>query len=52
MIFMSSTQALRPVILGVETQPTPQSPAELYLDLMKKVLTRALTANEMQRHTI
>ena len=52
MIFMSSTHASRPVILGVETQPTPRSPAELYVDLMKKILTRALTANEMQRQTI
>jgi O-methyltransferase len=38
--------------LSVQTQPTPQSPVELYLDLMKKVLTRALTANGMERHTI
>ena len=52
MILMSSSQALRPVTLGVETLPTPQSLAELYLDLMKKVLTRALTANKMQRQTI
>ncbi len=41
-----------PVILSVRTQPTPQTPAELYLDLMKKVLTRVLTATGMERHTI
>ena len=41
-----------PVILSVHTQPTPRDPAELYLDLMKKVLTRALIAKGMERHTI
>jgi hypothetical protein len=37
---------------SVQTQPTPQNPVELYLDLMKKVLTRALTANGLEQHTI
>jgi O-methyltransferase len=40
------------MILSVRTEPTPRSPAELYLDVMKKVLTRALTANGLERHTI
>jgi O-methyltransferase len=41
-----------PVILSVDIQPTPRTPPELYLDLMKKVLTRALLATGMERHTI
>ena len=49
---MSSTLSGAPVILSVQTHPTPRTPAELYLDLMKKVLTRALTATGMERHTI
>ena len=36
----------------VLTEPTPRTPTELYLDLMKKVLTRAQTANGLERHTI
>jgi O-methyltransferase len=49
---MSSQLKVAPGGLSVPTQPTPQTPAELYLDLMKKVVTRALTANGMERHTI
>jgi hypothetical protein len=41
-----------PVTLSVDTHPKPQNAAELYLDLMKKVLTRALMATGMERHTI
>jgi len=41
-----------PVVLSVHTQPTPQTAPELYLDLMKKILTRALLATGMARHTI
>lgn len=39
-------------ILSVQTSPKPQTAAELYLDLMKKVLTRAITANGVERHTL
>ena len=46
-----STQHVAPVVLSVHTT-APRSPAELYLDLMKKVLTRAVTATGMERHTI
>jgi len=49
---MSSRLKFAPVVLSVHTQPKPRTPTELYLDLMKKVLTRALTANGMERHTI
>ena len=49
---MSSNSQLTPVSISVHTEPTPQTPAELYLDLMKKILTRALTANGTDRHTI
>jgi O-methyltransferase len=49
---MASRVPAAPVILSVDTQPKPRTPSELYLDLMKKVLTRALTANGMERHTI
>ena len=45
-------QDAAPVVLSVHTQPTPRTPDELYLDLMKKVLTRAQTANGMERHKI
>lgn len=38
--------------LGVHTEPTPRTPSELYLDLIKKVLTRSLIATGMERHTI
>lgn len=41
-----------PVILSVPTEPTPRTPEELYLDLMKKILSRALIANRIERHTI
>jgi O-methyltransferase len=41
-----------PIVLSVHTQPKPQTPSELYLDLMKKILTRALTAKGIERHTI
>ena len=40
------------MVLSVHTHPTPQTPPELYLDLMKKVLTRALIAKRMERHSI
>jgi hypothetical protein len=49
---MSSKPQTAPVILSVHTQPTPRDASELYLDLMKKVLTRALIATGMERHTI
>lgn len=41
-----------PVILSVHPTPKPRDAPELYLDLMKKVLTRALVARGMERHTI
>jgi O-methyltransferase len=41
-----------PVVLSVYTEPTSQDSAELYLDLMKKILTRALIARGAERHTI
>jgi O-methyltransferase len=36
----------------VETRNSPRTSEELYLDLLKKVLTRSLIANEVERHTI
>src|ERR1044071_1294115 len=41
-----------PIGVSVNTQPKPSTPPELYLDLMKKILTRALTANGVERQTI
>jgi len=35
----------------LSTSPAPTTPAELYLDLMKRILTRALIARRMERHT-
>ena len=49
---MPSTETVAPVVLAVRTQPPPRTPSELYLDLLKKVLTRALLAHGMERHTI
>lgn len=49
---MSSKPQVAPIILSIHTQPTPRDPPELYLDLMKKILTRALIAKGMERHTI
>jgi hypothetical protein len=37
---------------AVTTSPKPQTPAELYLDLMKRTLTRAQVADVYERHTI
>lgn len=34
------------------TEPVPETPADLYLDLMKRTLTRALVARRMERQTI
>ncbi len=40
------------VSAAVKTNPEPQTPAELYLDLLKRALTRALVARGYERHTI
>src|SRR5579863_6083838 len=45
-------QPADPIVLSVPTQPQPQNAPELYLDLMKKVLTRALIASGRDRRTI
>ena len=47
-----ATPRTAPISLLVDTQPKPSTGSELYLDLMKKILTRALTANGIERHTI
>src|ERR1019366_2045314 len=49
---MAAQLQLAQAFLPVHTSPKPQDPAELYLDLMKRILTRALTANGLERHTI
>ena len=49
---MSPQLKVAPVALGVRTEPTPQTPPELYLDLLKKVLTRAAVAQGSERHTV
>ena len=38
--------------LSIETKPIPETPEELYLDLLKRSLTRALFAGGVDRHTI
>lgn len=40
-----------PIAVAVKTAPTPSSPEELYLDLLKKTLTRAQTVGRYARHT-
>jgi len=39
-----------PMAIAVRTDPSPSSPQELYLDLLKKTLTRAQTAGRYSRH--
>ena len=39
-------------LLPVETGPLPESTNELYLDILRKCLTRALFAKKVERHTI
>jgi O-methyltransferase len=41
-----------PVVLSVKAEPSPETPAELYLDLIKKTLTRVIVANGLDRRTI
>src|SRR5437660_1256706 len=38
--------------LVIKPENSPSTPEELYLDLLKRILTRALVANEFERHTI
>ncbi len=40
-----------PIAVAVKTDPVPSSPEELYLDLLKKTLTRAQTVGRYTRHT-
>ena len=49
---MASENEVTPLVFSVQTEPSPGTPAELYLDLMKKVLTRALIAKRHERHTV
>jgi O-methyltransferase len=42
--------AAHPIGARVKTLPAPQTPAEMYLDLLKKALTRALVAKPRERH--
>ena len=39
-----------PIAVAVQTNPAPSSPEEMYLDLLKKTLTRAQTAGRYTRH--
>ena len=43
---------LSTIASSVQTEPTPATPSELYLDLMKKLLTRAIVARRTERHTV
>jgi len=40
------------VACAVSTQPQPQTPEELYLDLLKRTLTRAQVVGLYERHTL
>jgi O-methyltransferase len=42
--------ANRPICARVKTFPAPETPAELYIDLLKRVLTRAVVAKPRERH--
>lgn len=37
---------------SIKCEPSPNTPCELYLDLLKKALTRALVAQTVERHTV
>ena len=41
-----------PVANAVKTNPQPHTPEELYLDLLKKTLTRAQVAGRYERHAL
>lgn len=41
-----------PISASVHTLPAPVTPAEMYLDLMKRVLTRTISARPIERHTL
>jgi O-methyltransferase len=41
-----------PISVLVPTAPAPRSPQELYLDLMKRILTRTLIARARERHAV
>jgi len=43
---------MTPLVLSIPAEPAPCTAPELYLDLMKKVLTRALLTNGVERRTI
>jgi len=45
-----NTSRLLPICAQLNTEPSPNTAAELYLDLMKKALTRALVAKPLERH--
>jgi O-methyltransferase len=44
--------ANRPISISVDTHPVPESPAELYLDLLKRALTRTLVGQSIERQTL
>jgi hypothetical protein len=41
-----------PVACAIKLSPQPQTPEELYLDLLKKTLTRAQVAGRYERHSM
>lgn len=50
---MALTPIVCPTIASsLQTEPVPDTPSELYLDLMKKTLTRAIVARGRERHTL
>lgn len=40
------------IAVSLHAEPTPKTAAQLYLDLLKKTLTRAIVAKPLERHTI
>ena len=41
-----------PIAVAVKTSPVPSTPEEMYLDLLKKTLTRAQTTGRYDRHSL
>lgn len=49
---MSSSAFGSTIVSAISSDPIPQAASELYLDLMKKLLTRVIFARSIERHTI
>jgi O-methyltransferase len=49
---LPSSVSVSTIAASIQTDPVPATLPELYLDLMKKLLTRAIVARRSERHTL